>query len=71
MTEHSFFSRTGRTLVLALIAALACQAATAQRRSAVRNGDYIVAVVNQELVTAGEVQSRLTRVRETMIPRAR
>ena len=65
MTEHSFFSRTGRTLVLALIAALACQAATAQRRSAVRNGDYIVAVVNQELVTAGEIDQRLLRARES------
>jgi len=29
-----------------------------------QTGDYIVAVVNQELVTAGEVQQRLARVRE-------
>jgi peptidyl-prolyl cis-trans isomerase SurA len=29
-----------------------------------RNGDYIVAVVNQELVTAGEVQQRIARVRQ-------
>jgi peptidyl-prolyl cis-trans isomerase SurA len=30
----------------------------------VRPGDYIVAVVNQELVTASEVQARLARVRD-------
>src|SRR5678809_1133127 len=29
-----------------------------------QTGDYIVAVVNQELVTASEVQQRLARVRE-------
>ena len=44
---------------------LLAQAVTAQsiRPSATRNGDYIVAVVNSELVTAGEVQQRLDRVR--------
>jgi peptidyl-prolyl cis-trans isomerase SurA len=31
---------------------------------ALRNGDYIVAVVNQELVTAGEVERRVSRARE-------
>jgi peptidyl-prolyl cis-trans isomerase SurA len=35
--------------------------ALAQTRTAVRNGDYIVAVVNQELVTAGEVDQRVQR----------
>jgi peptidyl-prolyl cis-trans isomerase SurA len=35
--------------------------AFAQTRTAVRNGDYIVAVVNQELVTAGEVDQRVQR----------
>ena len=29
-----------------------------------QSGDYIVAVVNQELVTAGELQQRLARIRE-------
>ena len=29
-----------------------------------QTGDYIIAVVNQELVTAGELQQRLARVRE-------
>jgi peptidyl-prolyl cis-trans isomerase SurA len=32
--------------------------------SAAQTGDYILAVVNSELVTAGELQSRLSRVRE-------
>ena len=30
-----------------------------------RNGDYIVVVVNQELVTAGEIDRRVQRARET------
>jgi peptidyl-prolyl cis-trans isomerase SurA len=38
-----------------------CFAAFAQARQSVRNGDYIVAVVNQELVTAGEVDQRVQR----------
>lgn len=32
-----------------------------------RNGDYILAVVNQELVTAGELQQRMDRVREAAV----
>src|SRR5215212_6006912 len=32
-----------------------------------QTGDYIVAVVNQELVTASEVQQRLARVREEAV----
>src|SRR5215212_1072867 len=36
----------------------------AAAHSFAQTGDYIVAVVNQELVTAGEVQQRLARVRE-------
>ena len=36
----------------------------AQERGSTLIGDYIVAVVNQELVTAGEVQLRLARVLE-------
>lgn len=34
-------------------------------RSTARSGDYILAIVNQELVTAGEVNQRIERVRET------
>jgi peptidyl-prolyl cis-trans isomerase SurA len=55
MTDlHTFL---WRALVAAAIAVAALPAA-AQR------GDYIVAVVNQELVTASEVQQRLARIRE-------
>lgn len=39
-------------------------AARAADRSALRAGDYIVAVVNQELVTAMEVELRLRRARD-------
>lgn len=55
-----------RWRVSAAAAALAtCLAlpAPAQDRAAVRNGDYIVAVINQELVTAGEVERRIERER--------
>ena len=52
---------TALLLVLGLL--LAClQPAAAQSRNA-RNGDYIAAIVNQELVTAGEVQRRLERAK--------
>lgn len=47
-----------RTALAALVLGLAAGHAFAQ------GGDYIVAVVNQELVTAAEVQQRLARVRE-------
>ena len=47
-----------RRAVAAGAICLAAVSATAQ------TGDYIVAVVNQELVTAGELQQRLARVRE-------
>jgi peptidyl-prolyl cis-trans isomerase SurA len=43
---------------------LAVPALAQERAAGVRTGDYIVAVVNQELVTAGELQLRLSRVRE-------
>lgn len=36
----------------------------AERSGVVKTGDFILAVVNQELVTAGEFEQRLTRVRE-------
>ena len=47
-----------RTALAALVLGLAAGHAFAQ------GGDYIVAVVNQELVTAAELQQRLARVRE-------
>ncbi|HSC62369.1 MAG TPA: peptidylprolyl isomerase [Caldimonas sp.] len=48
----------GRRVAAAGILALAATQPFAQ------TGDYIVAVVNQELVTASEVQQRLARIRE-------
>jgi len=53
----------GPAVALALAAVLAAGAsAGAQTRA--RNGDYIVAIVNQELVTAGEVDRRIQRAEE-------
>jgi peptidyl-prolyl cis-trans isomerase SurA len=57
MTEHSIVFRA---CIVALALCLAAPWAAAQ---APRTGDYIVAVVNQELVTAGEVQQRLAQIR--------
>ena len=60
--------------LLVAAAALAVWASTlalpaqAQLRQAVRNGDYIVAVINQELVTAGEVERRVEQAQAA--PRA-
>ncbi|MBX9793445.1 MAG: SurA N-terminal domain-containing protein, partial [Burkholderiaceae bacterium] len=66
-----------RSIVVAAIAAgaLASQvspvSAQAPRREAstatTRSGDFILAVVNQELVTAREVEQRLARVRENAV----
>jgi peptidyl-prolyl cis-trans isomerase SurA len=47
-----------RRLALALTLAAGCAGAAAQ------SGDYIVAVVNQEVVTASELQQRLARIRD-------
>lgn len=50
------------TLAAAVLAcALAFPDAGAQGRNAPRNGDYIAVVVNQELVTAGELERRIER----------
>ena len=60
-------TRPLRHLAVAVLAlGLACQAATAQTRApaTAQTGDYILAIVNQELVTAAELQLRLARVRE-------
>jgi peptidyl-prolyl cis-trans isomerase SurA len=54
-----------RPLLLALLLTSASPLLHAQGRAApLRTGDYIVAIVNQELVTASELQTRLSRVRE-------
>ncbi len=54
-----------RIALLSLLLASAYPIVTAQpRASAPRTADYIVAIVNQELVTNGELQLRLDQVRE-------
>ena len=58
MTDSQFSGRRVGAVLAALVVAMAAAGARAQ------SGDYIVAVVNQELVTAGEVQQRLARIRE-------
>jgi peptidyl-prolyl cis-trans isomerase SurA len=57
MTERAFT----RCLLTLLLLATAMHAVQAQTNR-VRNGDYIAAVVNQELVTASEVERRVERV---------
>ena len=60
-----FLPRRGALALATLLAATTLAAlppAAAQRRQAVVDGDYIVAVVNQELVTAGEVERRIEQV---------
>jgi peptidyl-prolyl cis-trans isomerase SurA len=57
MTERAL----SRCLLTALLLLGAASAALAQASRA-RSGDYIAAVVNQELVTAGEVERRVERV---------
>ncbi len=49
---------------LGLLLAIGVGAGAAQERAPLRPGDYIVAVVNQELVTAIEVEIRVLRGRE-------
>jgi len=63
MTDHS---KIAAVLAASLLLAtpLARAQAAQSTRSQPRTADYIVAVVNQELVTAGEVEQRIARVRE-------
>jgi peptidyl-prolyl cis-trans isomerase SurA len=54
-----------RAATLALLTTLCLTGAAAQSRAGgARTGDYILAVVNQELVTATELESRIARIRE-------
>jgi len=54
--------QTVRTTAVAVALLAAAWAVAAQNRAApLLNGDYIAAVVNQELVTAGEVERRMSR----------
>jgi peptidyl-prolyl cis-trans isomerase SurA len=52
-----------RLVLLALLLTAASTTANAQS-GATRTGDYIVAIVNQELVTAAELNARVARVKE-------
>jgi peptidyl-prolyl cis-trans isomerase SurA len=61
--RHSLRSWARAVGVLSALAGVAV-VALAQNRATVRNGDYIVAVVNQELVTAGEVDQRVQRAQQ-------
>jgi peptidyl-prolyl cis-trans isomerase SurA len=62
MTEFPLHRlHAARLAVLATVLG-ACLGAVAQGRGVI-NGDYIAAVVNQELVTAGEVERRVERAR--------
>jgi len=60
MTDHSFRWTQLACLLGALGASLATLPA-AQAQGRPRSGDYIAVIVNQELVTAGEVERRLER----------
>ena len=64
MTDLFRPPRRLRTAAAALVLLCACCAAGAQGRNELRPGDYIIAVVNQELVTAVEVEMRLARAQE-------
>jgi peptidyl-prolyl cis-trans isomerase SurA len=60
MTESSL-CRVHAALAAALLAVVGASHAASVPERGVRNGDYIAAVVNQELVTAGEVERRVER----------
>lgn len=61
-----FFKRRHLACTLAMALGLASAAALAQSAGerSLRIGDYIVAVVNSELVTANEVEQRSARARD-------
>lgn len=64
MTDLLTFLRPVALALAALAGAAAAPALHAQARaSAPRSGDFIVAIVNQELVTASEVEARIARIR--------
>jgi peptidyl-prolyl cis-trans isomerase SurA len=61
MTEPFVRWQYAALAVLATTLLYAAGPAAAQGRGALRPGDYIAVIVNQELVTAGEVERRLER----------
>ena len=60
MTDHPLCRLRAVPAVL-LVALIAAGAGAAEPGRGARSGDYIAAVVNQELVTAGEVDRRIER----------
>lgn len=65
--ERPAFLRAASLGVLLLFAAVSAVVAQPAPRSGStsRSGDYIVAVVNQELVTAGELDQRIVRIKQS------
>jgi peptidyl-prolyl cis-trans isomerase SurA len=63
MIESKTFSRCLAYSAIALALVTSAGAAVSQQGRE-RNGDYIVAIINQELVTAGEIDRRLQRAQE-------
>lgn len=65
MTEPKYPKARRAAALAALLCGLAAAVGVpAQVRDRERNGDYIVAVVNTELVTAGEIERRVQRAQE-------
>lgn len=68
MTLPTLLQRGAHVLLLACAVAAAMPAAAqgqaAPRPAAQRGGDYILAVVNQELVTAAEVERRVAQIKD-------
>ena len=63
MTEFPIYRPLLLSALASLLFATASGAAAQSRAPAVRAGDHIAVIVNQELVTAGEVERRLERVK--------
>ena len=70
MTEFSIYRPLLLSALAFLLFAVASGAAAQSRSPAVRAGDHIAVIVNQELVTAGEVERRLERIKAEAGPRA-
>jgi peptidyl-prolyl cis-trans isomerase SurA len=62
-TQHLALAAVSTALSLAGTGVWAQISAAPPSTAAARGGDYIIAIVNQELVTAGELERRLDRVR--------
>lgn len=61
MIDHRFHRATAAVAIALLL--IGAAHAQSGRRAAPRQGDHIAVIVNQELVTAGEVERRLERLR--------